>query len=213
MIKRSNAEWFRRIISFILSLFVLGIGVALTIRANLGSSPITCPPYVLSMIPSSPLTVGGWIFVCSFSLYYYNGYCCARIFRKFRYYNSVSVCCLVFLRFGHVDNRAVTMGRYFVGLCRPLGSVGCSRCNTRCRCYLGSSDDILLIPGEGLPITISRVFHIDFGKVKIAFDVLVAVAVICCYMAFGRWRWDLVGAGTLFPCFMLEWSSGLFRRT
>ena len=31
--------------------------------------------------------------------------------------------------------------------------------------------DILLIPGEGLPITISRVFHIDFGKVKIAFDV------------------------------------------
>ena len=62
--------------------------------------------------------------------------------------------------------------------------------------------DVLLIPGEGLPVTIAKVFHIDFGKVKICFDVLlVIIAVICCYLFFGHWRWDLVGVGTLFSMF------------
>ena len=63
---RSIEEWIRRCMSFIFSLFILGIGVSLAIRANLGSSPITCPPYVLSMVPQSPLSVGGYIFCMQF---------------------------------------------------------------------------------------------------------------------------------------------------
>ena len=65
--KQHIKEWSRRTILFVFSPFVLGMGVALTIRANLGSSPITCPPYVLSRYDNSSLSVGEYIFCMQFS--------------------------------------------------------------------------------------------------------------------------------------------------
>ena len=57
-IKRSRAEWIRRYASFVVILFVIAFGTSLSIRANLGSSPISAPPYVLSLIPGMKLTMG-----------------------------------------------------------------------------------------------------------------------------------------------------------
>lgn len=59
-------ECARRMSSFITSLLILGIGVALALRANLGSSPISCPPYVMSMKPGAALSVGMFIFCMQF---------------------------------------------------------------------------------------------------------------------------------------------------
>lgn len=201
--KRSNAEWFRRIISFILSLFVLGISVALTIRANLGSSPITCPPYVLSMIPSSPLTVGGWIFCMQFFFVLLQWVLLRKDFQKIQIL-QLGICLLFgfFSDLGMWITEPLQWGDTLLGYAARWVQLAVAGAILGVGVIWEVRSDILLIPGEGLPITISRVFHIDFGKVKIAFDVfLVAVAVICCYMAFGRWRWDLVGAGTLFSMF------------
>lgn len=39
-------------------LFIIAFGTSLSIRANLGSSPISAPPYVLSLVPGMPLTMG-----------------------------------------------------------------------------------------------------------------------------------------------------------
>lgn len=201
--KRSRAEWIRRVISFILSLFVLGIGVALTIRANLGSSPITCPPYVLSMMPSSPLTVGGWIFCMQFFFVLLQWVLLRKDFQKIQIL-QLGICLL----FGFFSDLGMWLTEPLQWGDTGLGYVARWIQLAVAGAILGIGviwevrSDILLIPGEGLPITISKVFHIDFGKVKIFFDVfLVTVAVICCYIAFGRWRWDLVGAGTLFSMF------------
>ena len=57
-VKRSKREWMRRYVSFVFILFVIAFGTSLSIRANLGSSPISAPPYVLSLIPGIPLTMG-----------------------------------------------------------------------------------------------------------------------------------------------------------
>ena len=57
-VKRSKREWIRRYVSFIFILFIIAFGTSLSIRANLGSSPISAPPYVLSLIPGIPLTMG-----------------------------------------------------------------------------------------------------------------------------------------------------------
>lgn len=57
-VKRSRDEWIRRYLSFIFILFIIAFGTSLSIRANLGSSPISAPPYVLSLIPGIPLTMG-----------------------------------------------------------------------------------------------------------------------------------------------------------
>ena len=59
--KRSIGELVRRYVVFLISLFFIAFGTSLAIRANLGSSPISCPPYIWSLIPGSPLTMGEYI--------------------------------------------------------------------------------------------------------------------------------------------------------
>lgn len=201
--KRSRSEWIRRSISFVLSLFVLGIGVALTIRANLGSSPITCPPYVVSTFPTSPLTVGGWIFCMQFFFVLLQWILLRKDFQKIQIF-QLGICLL----FGFFSDLGLWLTQPLQWDDSVMGYTARWIQLAVAGAILGVGviwevrSDILLIPGEGLPITISRVFHTDFGKVKIAFDVfLVGLAVLCCYMAFGCWRWDLVGAGTLFSMF------------
>ena len=55
---RSRAEWVRRYASFVVILFVIALGTSLSIRANLGSSPISAPPYILSLVPGVGLSMG-----------------------------------------------------------------------------------------------------------------------------------------------------------
>lgn len=55
------------------------------------------------------------------------------------------------------------------------------------------------MPGEGLPVALSRVTGQPFPKLKIFVDTtLVVLAVASCYLFFGQWRWNVVGPGTLF---------------
>ena len=64
-VKRSKEEWVRRYVSFIVILFIIAFGTSLSIRANLGSSPISAPPYILSLIPGMKLTMGNSLFACT----------------------------------------------------------------------------------------------------------------------------------------------------
>ena len=78
----------------------------------------------------------------------------------------------------------------------------------------------ITMPGEGLPAAISKVTGRQFADIKIRIDILlVAMAVVACYMFFGRWLWNVVGAGTLFAMvyvgFAVKWfsaRSGWFDR-
>ena len=60
----SKAELVRRYVLFLFGLYVNSLGIALTTRANLGTSPITSVPYVLSI--RFPLSLG--MFTLFFSL-------------------------------------------------------------------------------------------------------------------------------------------------
>lgn len=201
--QRSFSEWTRRSLSFIFSLLVLGVGVSLAIRANLGSSPITCPPYVVSMIPSSPLTVGGYIFCMQFFFVLLQFLLLRKDFQKIQFL-QLGVCLLFgfFTDLGMWLTEPFQWGDSWFGYIMRWIQLAVSGLILGIGVVWEVHSDVLLIPGEGLPVTISKVFGIDFGKVKITFDVfLVVVAIVCCYLFFGRWRWDLVGVGTLFSMF------------
>ena len=51
-----------RILFFLLGMFIMSFGVALSIRSNLGTTPISAPPYVLSLFTS--LSVGTYTIFC-----------------------------------------------------------------------------------------------------------------------------------------------------
>ncbi|MBE5960560.1 MAG: hypothetical protein E7256_04115 [Lachnospiraceae bacterium] len=49
-------EYVERYFGLIVGLFIMSIGVGLSTKANLGTSPVSCVPYVLSL--SMPLSMG-----------------------------------------------------------------------------------------------------------------------------------------------------------
>ena len=169
---RGIREQLRRYTAFIASLFILALGVALTLRAELGSSPISCPPYVLSRVPEAALTIGGYIFCMQFFFVVGQILLLRRNFQKIQLL-QLAVCLL----FGCFTDFAMFLTAPFQwdsslsgytlrwiqlavgGVILGIGVAWEVRC------------DVLMIPGEGLPATIAKVFHIDFGKVKIVFDV------------------------------------------
>ncbi len=52
--------------AFITGLFIMSIGVALSVKANLGVSPISCIPYVFSL--RLPLTMGVLVIILNIML-------------------------------------------------------------------------------------------------------------------------------------------------
>ena len=60
----------------------------------------------------------------------------------------------------------------------------------------------ITMPGEGLPVAISRRAGMPFAKAKIWVDMgLVTLAVCASMLFFGQWLWNVVGLGTLFAMF------------
>ena len=72
--------------------------------------------------------------------------------------------------------------------------------------------DVLLLAYEGFFLAVSKTFNIEFGKVKIASDTsMVVIGIICCFIFFGRWNWELIGVGTLFSMFYVGFMVRLFN--
>ena len=57
----SIREIVKRYLFFILGLFIMAVGVVLSTRSNLGTSPISCVPYVLSL--GFSMTIGQFTFL------------------------------------------------------------------------------------------------------------------------------------------------------
>ncbi len=196
-----------RIVSFIwqhilliISLFIMTLGVALCVRSNLGSSVISTIPFVFTIAGadalSPELTIGQYTYIMNFILV--GGQ--ILILRK-RFAPVQLLQLVIGFLFGFLldVNMWITAGMEYdsiifrsleqFGGCLVLG-IGIA---LEIRC--GS----VTMPGEGLPVAISRVSSLPFAKAKIIVDILlVAVAVGCGYIFFGRWLWNVVGPGTLF---------------
>lgn len=55
------------------------------------------------------------------------------------------------------------------------------------------------MPGEGVPVAVSKVSTVSFAKAKIYVDIsLVTIAVVLGYLFFSAWLSNVVGFGTLF---------------
>lgn len=197
---RSPQELLRRYSAFIVILFVIALGTSLSIRANLGSSPISCPPYVLSRIPGIGYTMGFFVFCMHLFFVLSQIVMLRRDFKKiqllqllvsllFGVYTDLTMWLTGFVQFDDsVTGYLLRWVQLAVG-----GSILAYGIALEVRC------DVLLLPGEGFPVTIARVAHAEFGKVKICSDsFLVSVGILFCFLYFGHWDWRLIGMGTLF---------------
>lgn len=208
---KSAPEMIRRYGLFIVSLFIIALGSATTIRASLGSSPVSVLPFTWFMgggegfslfgagLTVPPFSVGTYTILLNavlillqmvllrkrYQLLQLTQFVTGMLFGLFL---DVTMILTSFLHWG--DSGFMFAIRFVQML------LGGTLIGFGIVCEVKSNT--LMLPGEGISIAISKATGMEFGKSKILTDTsLVALGVLCCYIFFGRWRWDIVGVGTL----------------
>lgn len=173
-----------------LGLVFVAAGVALSIKSNLGTAPISCPPYVINLFNSS-LTVGEWTMVMHLVFIVSQILMLRRNF-KFRYLMQIPAAVV----FGLLTDAAiwafswVDASGYAMRLVLCIVSVAITA--------LGISLEVCgnswMLAGEQTVAAISEITKKPFGNMKIAFDIsLMAFSMIFGFFAFG----NVLGNGEL----------------
>lgn len=164
-------ELAKRYLLLVVGLFIMAFGVAFSICADLGTSPISSLPYVASRI--TPLTVGNATIImhCAFIA--------LQILILRRRYQPVQLMQLaVAVVFGYMTDFAVwaTEGVSYSAYWQQavLCIVGIILVGIGVSCEVTAG--VITVAGEGLVIAITRVCPIKFSTMKIIFDCSLVVA-------------------------------------
>lgn len=202
--KKSEHALLRRYLMFLVSLFIIAFGTSLSIRANLGSSPISCPPYVLSLVPGIGLTMGTLV-SCMHAILIV-----LQILILRRRYQVLQLLQLVVgIVFGFFTDLTMWLTGYMqimdnsaVGYSFRLMELLCGGAILAYGIAVEVKCDVLMLATEGTQVVIPRVMKKEFGLVKMVTDtMLVMLGIVFCLVFFGRWRWELIGPGTLISMF------------
>ena len=180
--RRSAAELVRRWLFLAVSLLIMALGVACSIQASLGTSPISSLPYVLSQI--APLSVGVTTILMNAVLVL------IQIFILRRRYDPVQLLQLpVAVVFGCLTDLAL----WVVSFLQPaaywqqwlLCLVGIALVGVGVSCEVTAG--VVTMAGEGVVLAVCQVAPIKFGTMKVLFDVsLVAISCVLSLLFLGR---------------------------
>lgn len=166
MKKYSVAEYIRRYLILVIGLFIMAFGVALSTKAELGTSPVSCVPYVLSC--ALPYTMG------TLTVAMHIVFIVIQILLLRKDYEPVQLLqLLVAFVFGYFTDFALQLTS---GINAQNYIMQWVLCLLSCILIafgvtLEVRAGVVMLAGEGTMTAISKVFHIEFGKVKIGFDV------------------------------------------
>ena len=201
--KKQNNYIVKRYIIFLIGLFVNSLGVALITKANLGTSPISSIPYVLSL--NYPFTLGNFTIFFSILLIVLQLILLGKNFKVehllqipvsliFGYFIDF---CMILLGFVNPKAYPVKVVDLLIG-CLILG-VGV---------YMEVLADVVMLPGESFVRAVVFRWKTEFGVTKICFDVSMAViAALLSFVLAGRL--DGVREGTVVAALLV----GFIART
>ena len=163
-------ETLKRYLIFLVGLFVNSLGVSLITKANLGTSPISSIPYVLSL--NFPFTLGNFTIFFSIFLIVLQLIILRKNF-KLEYILQIPVSIifgyfidLTMILFAWVNPEAYIMKIVYLLIgCLILG-VGV---------YMEVLADVVMLPGESFVRAIVLTWKTNFGTTKICFDVSMSV--------------------------------------
>lgn len=197
----------RRIICNLLGLMLLALGIAASVRSDLGSSPVASLPYMLYLTTGLEFGTATTACMCFYVLLQF------LILRKDFKLSKLLQIVIGFL-FGYMNTFAVwvvslfpapqgiVMRLVFTAIGFVVGGFGV---------WLYSSANVIQMPTEGLCMVIAEKLHKPFHIIKIFFDITnVALAGICC-LIFIR-SLGSVGVGTVVIAIMLGTMVGIYTK-
>ncbi|WP_297099701.1 cytidylate kinase family protein [uncultured Draconibacterium sp.] len=154
-----------RIITFGIGLFVMAFGVALSVKADLGVSPISCIPYVYSI--KMPYTLGQLTIVFNIFIMLLQMVVLRKNYRLFQLVQLPVV-----FAFGLFIDLAMNMLSFLTATNYVLKAFWCllSCVILAFGVFLEVKAKITYLPGEGLAMAIADTFKKEFGKAKIGVD-------------------------------------------
>ncbi len=172
MDKNKNLDLVKRYILFIIGLFVASMGVALSTKANLGTSPVASVPYSVSLM-SGLFTFGGWLNIWSLlqitvQVTILKGKC-----------NKIEIAIQTILAFvyGYLTNFSCYLirdmqvdGYLFQFMCMILGCIVLAL-----GIWIQLKGNVAMLPGEAMNRAISHVSGLRYENIKIAFDIIYIV--------------------------------------
>ena len=192
-----------RIPMYFVGLFIMTVGIALSVKSNLGVSPVSSIPYTMTCVWGIEMGKATIIFHAALVLIQ------ILILRKrFRPINLLQV--VVGIVFG-----------YFTTFCNYLATYLPSTDNMVMRIVLMLVStvfiavgiffylpaDLIPLAGEGVMQAVSDVTKIEFSKVKIGFDCsMVVISVITCLICIHSL--GSVGVGTVIAAFLVGFNLG-----
>ena len=196
----------KRYIIFLVGLFVNSLGVSLITKANLGTSPISSIPYVLSL--NFPLTLGNFTIIFSILLIILQLFILRKNF-KLEHLLQIPISILfgyfidlTMLLFSFV-NPTVYIAKliYLLIGCVILGF----------GVYMEVLADVAMLPGESFVRAIVQTWHREFGSTKVCFDVSMAVIAAALSFILAH-RLDGVREGTVIAALLVGFLARQFGR-
>lgn len=199
-------EKLKRYIIFLIGLFINSLGVSLVTKANLGTSPISSIPYVLSL--NLPLSLGQFTIIFSLLLILLQFIILRKNFKLehilqipisvvFGYFIDLT---MILLKFVHPQSYIGGAISLLIG-CIVLGF----------GVYLEVLADVAMLPGESFVRAITATWDTDFGITKILFDVSMTVIAAVLSLCFVHWL-DGVREGTVVAALLVGFIVRLFGR-
>lgn len=203
----SKKELFKRYLLFISSLFFIGIGIALAKHADLGISPISSVPYVLS-IKFSFLSLGTWLFIVNMVMLTAQILIMRKRFQLIQLlqiplsiiYGSFTD--LAMLAIKHIP---VNLATQTVMICASVVMLGFA-------ITLGIVANVLLNSPEALMKVLSDVTKKNYGDVKVTFDVCWVAFAALLALIFGGGSIRAIGIGTLIIALTVGFMVKFFKK-
>lgn len=193
---------------FIIGLFIASMGVALSTKAGLGTSPVASVPYSISLL-NHKLTFGWWLNIWSLIQIFVQ----IALLRKkckpveiiiqtvlaFVYGYLTDVSCMLISGI-QVNSYAVQFGLMILS-CFVLG-LGI---------WIQFKGGVAMLPGEAMNRAISEISGKRYENIKIFFDVLyIAAAALICWLCLGKL--EGVREGSIISAFLVGTIIKLYDR-
>lgn len=172
-----------RILILVLGIFIIGHGVALSIRSDLGTSPISSMPYVLNLI-SPNISVGTFAIIINSLLVLAQ----VLILRKKTGFNQLVQLPLTVLYGVFIDiNLYLTSSLVLDSYIWQLATIIISCFVMAFGIFMELKADVGLLPAEGLTLAITQTYDKNFGKTKVSIDTtFVVLAVVLAFIFHGK---------------------------
>lgn len=173
-------ELFRRYIVFIIGLFFAGIGVAFTKHSDLGVSPISSVANVMSL-KYSVISLGTWLIIWNCVMIIAQIVILRKDFKLYQllqiplsflfgWFTDLGMKCVSLIQ---LNNYLTKILMLIIGII--ILAFGIS---------LSVIADVIMNSGEALVKAVSEKSHLEFGYVKVGFDVFCVISAIILSMIF-----------------------------